>query len=165
MKKIAHNHLVFFFIAVVLFWMKTYIAYQLDFRLGTDNNLQKFLLFINPLSSALFFLGLALLSKKYVKRVLIGIQFFLSFLLYANIVYYRFFNDFITVPVLLQAKSNAGQLGDSAAGLMSFSDIFYFTDTILLIVLACTLFKQAKVKTRKTYKSFFCFRSSFFYLI
>ena len=157
MKKTAQNYLVFYVIAVVLLWIKTYIAYQLEFRLDTDNTLQKFLLFINPLSSALFFLGFALLSKKYFKRVLIGIHFFLSFLLYANIVYYRFFNDFITVPVLLQAKSNAGGLGDSAAGLMSLTDIFYFTDTILLIVLACTLFKQAKVKTRRTYKFVFLF--------
>src|SRR6476646_3659768 len=88
---------------------------------------------------------------------MIMINFLLSFLLYANIVYYRFFNDFITVPVLLQAKSNAGGLGDSASGLMSLTDIFYFTDSILLIVLACTLFKQAKVKTRRTYKFVFLF--------
>ncbi|CRK84827.1 LTA synthase family protein [Neobacillus massiliamazoniensis] len=155
MKKNAYNHFVFFVIAVLLFWFKTYIAYHLDFRLGTDNNLQRFLLFINPLSSALFFLGFALLSKKYFKRVLIGIHFILSFLLYANIVYYRFFNDFITVPDLLQAKSNAGGLGDSVVGLMAFSDIFYFTDTIILIVLACTLFKQATVKTWKLYKFVF----------
>lgn len=152
MKKTANNHLVYFLIAVILFWLKTYIAYQVDFRLGPDNSMQKFLVFFNPLSSALFFLGFAFLSKKYFKWVLIGIEFLLSFLLYANIVYYRFFNDFITIPVLLQAKSNGGQLGDSAAGLMSFSDIFYFTDTIILIVLAFTLFKQVRVRTRKTFQ-------------
>ena len=132
MKKAAQNHLVFFVIAVVLLWMKTDIVYKLDFKIGVDNNLQNFLLIVNPLSSALFFLGIALLSKKYFKLVLIVIQFFLSFLLYANIVYYRFFKDFITIPVLLQAKFNAGGLGDSAAGLMSLTDIFYFTDTIHL---------------------------------
>ena len=48
----------------VLFWIKTYAAYQIEFNLGIDNNLQKFLLLINPLSSALFFFGLALLFKK-----------------------------------------------------------------------------------------------------
>jgi lipoteichoic acid synthase len=164
MKKTSNSYLILFVISVVLFWMKTYLSYQLNFKLGTDNNLQKFLLFINPLSSALFFLGFALLSKKYFKLILIGIQFLLSFLLYANIVYYRFFNDFITFQVLLQAKSNGSQLGDSAAGLMHFSDIFYFTDTILLIVLACTLFKQAKIKTRKTYKFVFLFSIIIFLL-
>jgi lipoteichoic acid synthase len=152
MKKTVNSYLIYFVVAVVMFWIKTYISYLLNFKLEADNNLQKFLLFFNPLSTALFFLGFALLSKKYFKPILIGIQFFLSFLLYANIVYYRFFNDFITFQVLLQAKSNGSQLGDSAAGLMHFSDIFYFTDTIILIVLACTVFKQAIVKTRKTYK-------------
>jgi lipoteichoic acid synthase len=164
MKKTSNSYLIFFVVAVVLFWMKTYLSYQLNFKLGADNNLQNFLLFINPLSSALFFLGFALLSKKYFKLILIGIQFLLSFLLYANIVYYRFFNDFITFQVLLQAKSNGSQLGDSAAGLMHFSDIFYFTDTILLIVLACTLFKQTKIKTRKTYKFVFLFSIVIFLL-
>lgn len=164
MKKAAHSHMFFFAIAVMLFWMKTYITYQLDFRLRTDNLLQKFLLFINPLSSALFLLGFAILSKKYFKLVLIGIQFLLSFLLYVNIVYYRFFNDFITLPVLLQAKSNAGQLGDSAAGLMALTDICYFTDTILLLVLACTLFKQDKVETWKTYRIVFLLSISVFLL-
>jgi lipoteichoic acid synthase len=143
-KRLNQTNLTFFGIAVILFWIKTYIAYRVEFKLGIDNNMQKFLLAINPLSSALFFLGLALLSKKRTKLVMVIINFLLSFLLYANIVYYRFFNDFITIPVLLQAKSNAGQLGDSAGALMAPTDIFYFTDTILLILLALFVFKKAK---------------------
>src|SRR5690606_41346528 len=47
----------FFLIAVILFWFKTYITYRIEFNLGIDNELQQFLLFINPISSALFFLG------------------------------------------------------------------------------------------------------------
>lgn len=152
LKKLEYSNLVFFAIAVILFWIKTYAAYQSEFKLGIDNNLQKFLLAINPISSALFFIGLALLSKKHTKKIMIVINFLLSFVLYANIVYYRFFNDFITVPVLMQAKSNAGQLGDSANSLMNLLDIFYFTDTIVLIVLALTVFKKAVSKTRKSYQ-------------
>ncbi|MED4225119.1 LTA synthase family protein [Neobacillus cucumis] len=151
-KKIENSHIAFFAIAVILFWIKTYIAYQMEFKLGIDNNLQKFLLAINPISSALFFMGLALLSKKHTKKIMIAINFILSFLLYANIVYYRFFNDFITVPVIMQAKSNSGQLGDSANSLMNGLDIFYFTDTIVLIILAFTVFKKAVSKNRKTYQ-------------
>ncbi|MDP4086198.1 MAG: LTA synthase family protein [Bacillota bacterium] len=151
-KRIEKSHIYFFAIAVVLFWIKTYVAYNIEFKLGIDNNLQKFLLFINPVSSTLFFFGLALLSKKHTKKVLIIINFVLSFLLYANIVYYRFFNDFITIPVILQAKSNAGQLGDSANSLMYVSDIFYFIDTMILIILALTVFKEAVSKSRKSYQ-------------
>ncbi|NMD69194.1 LTA synthase family protein [Bacillus sp. DNRA2] len=142
-KMLLSGTLSLFFLAVILFWIKTYIAYQIEFDLGIDNGIQKFLLFINPLSSTLLFLGFALLFKKRGQNaMLLTINFIMSFLLYANIVYYRFFSDFITVPVLLQTKTNAGQLGDSVLSLMSLWDVFYFTDTILLILLL--VFKQVK---------------------
>lgn len=155
LKKIKSSHFTFFTIAVVLFCIKTYIAYQTAFKLDVDDNLQKFLLAINPISSALFFLGFALLSKKHTKKIMIIINFVMSFLLYANIVYYRFFNDFITVPVIIQAKANAGELGGSAASLMSGFDIFYFTDTIILIILALKVFKNVVAPNRKSYKVVF----------
>ncbi|WP_147532743.1 LTA synthase family protein [Bacillus marasmi] len=142
-KTLLSGTLSLFFLAVFLFWIKTYIAYQIEFDLGIDNSIQKFLLFINPLSSTLLFLGFALLFKKRGQNaMLLIINFLMSFLLYANVVYYRFFSDFITVPVLLQTKTNAGQLGDSVLSLMSYWDVFYFTDTILLILLL--VFKQVK---------------------
>lgn len=150
--KINNGSIAFFAIAVVLFWIKTYAAYQIEFTLGIDNNLQKFLLFINPLSSALFFFGLALLFKKRMKLVMIVTNFILSFLLYANIAYYRFFSDFITVPVLMSTKTNAGQLGDSALSLMSPFDFLYFLDFFILIALALTVFKNTSVEHRKSFK-------------
>jgi lipoteichoic acid synthase len=135
-KNMLNASLSLFFLAVILFWIKTYITYRIEFDLGIDNSIQKFLLFINPLSSALLFFGLALFMRKRGQNcMLIIINFLMSFLLYANVVYYRFFNDFITVPVLLQTKTNAGQLGDSVLSLMSPWDVFYFADMILLILL------------------------------
>lgn len=151
-KKLNNNYMTFFAIAVVLFWIKTYIAYQNEFKLGIDNNMQKFLLIINPLSSSLFFFGISLLFKKHTKLVMIITNFLLSFLLYANIAYYRFFNDFITIPVIMQARTNAGQLGDSATSLMSGFDFLYFADTIILIILALTVFKKVKVENRRSFK-------------
>lgn len=149
--KLNNSFIAFFSIAVVMFWIKTYAAYRIEFNLGIENSLQKFLLFINPISSALFFLGFAFLFKKRAKIVLIIMDFILSFLLYANIVYYRFFNDFITVPVLTQMKNNAEQLGGSTASLMSPFDIFYFIDTLLLIFLAFKGFKKATETHRKSF--------------
>ncbi|MFE8695014.1 LTA synthase family protein [Cytobacillus sp. FJAT-53684] len=135
MKELIKGNLALFFIFVILFWFKTYAVYQIEFNLGIDNKMQEFLLFINPLSSALLFFGLALFFKgKVQSTVLIFMNFLLSFVLYANVAYYRFFNDFITVPVVMQTKVNGAQLGGSALSLMSPMDIFYFTDTILLIL-------------------------------
>lgn len=140
-----------FFLVVILFWLKTYAAYRIEFNLGIDNKMQEFLLFINPLSSALLFFGIALLFKgKIQSTLLIIMNFLLSFVLYANIAYYRFFNDFITVPVVMQTKVNGGQLGESALSLMSPLDIFYFTDTILLIFfIAKKWYKPGKLVSRK----------------
>lgn len=91
----------FFVLAVILYWLKTYIAYQLEFKLGIENLMQQILLFINPLSGAIFFMGLALFAKGRRSFIwIIVIDFLMSFILYANIVYYRFFSDFITLPNL-----------------------------------------------------------------
>ncbi|GIN59324.1 lipoteichoic acid synthase 2 [Lederbergia ruris] len=139
----------FFLIAIVLFWIKTYVTYRMEFNLGIDNSVQKFLLFINPLSSAFLFSGAALLFKKHWGSALIAIQFVLSFWLYANVVYYRFFDDFITWPTILQLKVNGGQT-ESALSLMKPLDVLYFTDTIILVLLlAFKVFQLKAVPTRK----------------
>ena len=50
----------FFLLIVVLFWVKTYIAYQTEFTLGAKGSVQQFLLLINPLPAALLVFGIAL---------------------------------------------------------------------------------------------------------
>ncbi|MGG3573541.1 LTA synthase family protein [Bacillus gobiensis] len=150
---LQRNGLRLFAAATILLWIKTYAAYLIEFKLGISNVIQVILLFINPLSSSLFFLGFALLFKRRGRKIaLICIHFLMSSLLYANIVYYRFFNDFITVPTLMQAKVNGGQLGDSVFSLMSPFDIFYFADTILLIILAMKLRKANEKAEKKPFK-------------
>ena len=71
---------------------------------------------------------------------------------FANIVYYRFFNDFITIPVMMQAKTNGGQLGDSAFSLMRWTDAFYFLDTVILIILALKMKKPAEKPAKKSFR-------------
>lgn len=69
--------------------------------------------------------------------------------------YYRFFNDFITIPVIMQAKTNGGQLGDSAFSLMRPTDAFYFIDTIILIILAIKVNKPAETSSKKSFRIIF----------
>ncbi|WP_205317631.1 LTA synthase family protein [Oceanobacillus zhaokaii] len=135
MKKFISTKMGFFAIALVLFWIKTYIIYLIEFDLGVSNGMQQFLLFLNPLSSGLIFLGLALFAKgKKVGIWIIIIEAVLSFLMYANVVFYRFNSDFITVAVLMQTE-NFGSLGGSIVSLMEWRDLLYTLDIILLIVL------------------------------
>jgi lipoteichoic acid synthase len=140
-EKMKKSHLSLFFLAVVLLWFKTYLVQHIEFKLGLDNSLQEFLLFLNPLGSILLFLGLTLLSNKRKFLWLIVFDFILSFLLFANVVYYRFFSDFITIPTLMQTN-NFGDVSTSVTSLLKPHDILLFADTFIL--LAIRLFFKKK---------------------
>ena len=132
---IFNKYIGFFFLSVFLLWIKTYVVQLTQFDLGIENSLQKFLLFINPLGSSLIFLGFAFFIKGKKKYIwLIVIDFFLSFLLYANVLFYRFFNDFITLPTLTQTQ-NFGDVSGSVVSLLKPYDPLFFIDIIFLIVL------------------------------
>ncbi|MEH7356814.1 LTA synthase family protein [Neobacillus drentensis] len=143
---ILNKYIGFFLLSVFFLWMKTYIVQLTQFDLGIENTLQKFLLFINPLGSALLFLGISFFfkgRKKYIS--LIVIDFLLSFLLYANILYYRFFNDFITLPTITQTQ-NFGDVSSSVISLLKPYDILFFIDIIILIALLG--FRYAKIEVK-----------------
>ncbi|WP_449539776.1 LTA synthase family protein [Ferdinandcohnia sp. Marseille-Q9671] len=144
-QNIFTNFFGFFLLAVLLLWLKTYVAQVSEFNLGIDNSLQTFLLLLNPLGSALFFLGFAFLGKgtKRYRRLLI-IYFLMSFLLYANIMYYRFFSDFITLPTLFQTQ-NFGDVSGSVVSLLKPYDFLFFIDWIVLVALVA--FKVVKIET------------------
>lgn len=142
-QSIFNKYIGFFFLAVVLLWLKTYVIQLTQFDLGIDNSLQKFLLFLNPLGSSILFLGLAAIFKGRKKYIwLIILDFVLTFLLYANVLYYRFFNDFITLPTLFQTE-NFGDVSGSVITLVRPYDVLFFVDILLLIGLLS--FKTVKI--------------------
>jgi len=63
MKKIQSSKMGFFATAVILLWLKSYLVYSFELNLNIQNSIQHFLLFLNPLSSALVFLGIALFAR------------------------------------------------------------------------------------------------------
>lgn len=144
---ILKNQYGFFFLgAVVFLWLKTYFVQLTQFNLGIENITQQFLLFLNPLGSSLLFLGFAFLfkgRKKYISLIII--DSLMSFLLYANVLYYRFFNDFITLPTLTQTQ-NFGDVSGSVASLLNPSDVFLFADIILLLLVFTFNFRRLEVK-------------------
>jgi len=152
MRKFYSTKMGFFSVAVLLIWLKSYFVYLFEFNLGIQNGMQQFLLFFNPVSSALILLGVALFAKgRRLGLWLTSIYSFMSLLLYANIVFYRFNSDFITLPVLTQT-SNFGSLGESIISLIAVYDIFYFLDIILLIIIyrsAKESWSNTKLKLRK----------------
>ncbi|WP_100333412.1 LTA synthase family protein [Bacillus alkalisoli] len=136
MNKNIKTNIPFILIAVMLLWIKTYFVYKVSFDIAIESIKQEFILFINPLSFILLILGLALfMSEKSAKRYIIITSFIVTFVLYANAVYYRFFNDFITIPLLFQT-SNMADLGSSVTELMKPIDLLMFIDVVILIALA-----------------------------
>jgi lipoteichoic acid synthase len=148
-KQSLNNYMGFFFLAVFLLWIKTYAVQFTQFSLGVENSIQSFLLFLSPLASAILFLGLAMFRKDRKKyRWLLVNYFVLSFLLYANVLYYRFFNDFITLPTLFQTQ-NFGDVSSSLYTLFKPYDPLFFVDFIVLAVLSSKRLNLIKLDTSK----------------
>lgn len=134
MKKTLANYSMFF-IATILLWLKTYFVTRFYFNVPLENNMQQFILFINPISTVLLFFGFSLFfTGKVRNRIILIISFIGSLILYVNVVFYRFFNDFITIPVLFQTN-NMGDLGSSILELIHISDVVFFADVIILALL------------------------------
>ncbi|MFC7684718.1 LTA synthase family protein [Ureibacillus sp. GCM10028918] len=122
-------------IAIIATWLKTVIVYHTSFELDIENAMQELILIINPLSFILFAYGISLFFKttKVRNRYLITVSTILAIVLFANVGFYRFYNDFITFAVLFQT-SNFGDLGNSVADIISLTDILYFADVIVLLL-------------------------------
>lgn len=122
-------------IAILTTWIKTVIVYHTSFEMDIENAMQELILIINPLSFLLFAYGISLFFKtaKVRHRYLITISVLLAIVLFANVAFYRFYNDFITLAVLFQT-SNFGDLGTSVTEIINWYDIFYFTDVVVLIL-------------------------------
>jgi len=138
LQTIRPNHVVW--LSIFCFWLKSYLAFLFEFHLTIDNPIQSFILLISPLSTIFLLFGSALFFKGHLfKFYMAVITLLLTVILYANIMYHRFFNDFLTVSDLLQFK-NFSQLGTSIQALIAPHDFLYWGDT------CCLLFILLKMK-------------------
>ncbi|MEK3893342.1 LTA synthase family protein [Bacillus sp. FSL W7-1354] len=145
----------FLCLSIFFMWMKTYFIYKLGFNLQIDNALQELILFINPLSFLIPVLGISLFFREKTQRLyLIGANVVLTGILIANSIFYGFYIDFITVPVLFQAK-NLGGLGSSFQELFNPVFIALFLDLALLVWLAKTRTRTGKKLSAKAVKIYY----------
>lgn len=153
-KETVRENLGFLLIAVILFWLKTYLAYNIEFALGVEGIYQQFLLFINPLASTLFVFGLSLFFSKSKSRfnALIVLYFLNSALLFANILYYREFSDFITIKTVMGSSAMMNGLGPGIFKMLAWQDVLYWFDFLIVIFLyrkkLPTLPKETQTKKR-----------------
>ncbi|KRL00488.1 LTA synthase family protein [Liquorilactobacillus capillatus] len=126
----------FYWMLVLLLWLKTILAYTVDFTLGVTNFFQWFILVLNPLAAILLLLGISLFVRK--TKLYYGLLFAgylsLTAILYLNAIYFREFSDFITLSTVMgYADVNKGLDGSSAA-LVKFHDLFYWLDVVLIML-------------------------------
>ncbi|MGN4156015.1 polyglycerol-phosphate lipoteichoic acid synthase LtaS [Staphylococcus auricularis] len=142
----------FFILTVLTVTLKTYFSYYVDFSLGVKGLTQNLILLLNPyslialvLSVFLFFKG-----KKAFWFIFTG-GFLLTVLLYANVVYFRFFSDFLTFSTLNQV-SNVDSMGGAVGASFKWYDFIYFADTAAYLFIL--IFKQKWLSKRVFSKKF-----------
>ncbi|MBH0230343.1 LTA synthase family protein [Halobacillus yeomjeoni] len=119
-------------IVIGIFWIKMSYIQSNIFSLNVENANEASILAFNPLSSIFLIFGLGILlggRKGMFVSYILG-----SVLLYVNVLFYREYNDFITIPMLSQVANLAG-MGGSIKTILETTDILLFVDVVIAAVL------------------------------
>ncbi|CAK8054899.1 LTA synthase family protein [Eupransor demetentiae] len=126
----------FFAWVVFAVWLKTVIAYIFEFNWVHANGVfQGFLLLLNPLGFTIIILSLTLFihRKQLYYGALLGLDALLTILLYANILYFREYSDYMSVnTVLTFGTVNQGTKGAGSIA-FGYQDIIFWLDIIIFI--------------------------------
>jgi phosphoglycerol transferase MdoB-like AlkP superfamily enzyme len=144
-RKLAHGlRQVPFWAALVIIASMLFKLYYLDGRLNVGEMTHwKWKVNIGALLVATCWT--ALLGPRARMVALAGIDLLLSLVILADLVYFRYFKDFITVPVLLQANQ-VSSLGDSISNLTIYKDVVYFADLPFVGLYTLWLFRSKRHK-------------------
>ena len=157
-QKAIGTRLGFVLTLLILYWLKTLLAYTVDFNLDIQlgklqGNYLAFIAFWNPLPLGLLLLTLALYARptKLFYSISIALYSLLFIWLYSNVFYYREFSDFITANTIKVVSKVS--VGTAELELLRLWDFIYFMDFPLLAFL---LYKKCIQLDRSPFK----FRSS-----
>lgn len=139
-QKAMGTRLGFVLTLLILYWLKTLLAYTVDFNLDIQvgklqGNYLAFIAFFNPLPLGLLLLALALYARstKIFYGLSIAIYSLLFIWLYSNVFYYREFSDFITANTMKVVSKVS--VGTAELELLRPWDFIYFMDFPLLAFL------------------------------
>lgn len=132
----VQTRLGFFALLTTVFWIKTVFAYYVDFSLGASDPLQHFLMFFNPIGTTLLLFSMALYIKK--PKISYTVMFIIyllnTILLFANVIYYRQFTDFLTFNTIFSVGKVSSGLGKSTISLLQWYDLLLWLDVILIAI-------------------------------
>ncbi|WP_259343657.1 LTA synthase family protein [Oceanobacillus picturae] len=121
-----------------ILWLKTVVTCFVGFNLSMHSFFDIILTLTSSIGSLLLIMGFSFyFGKKVNKFILFGLLVIGTGILYGDLLYYRFYTDFVTIPILFQFD-NVGGLSASTVELMSPWDIFMFID---LFIVGWLLFK------------------------
>ena len=146
-QKAMGTRLGFVLTLLILYWLKTLLAYTVDFNLDIQvgklqGNYLAFIAFFNPLPLGLLLLAPALYARstKIFYGLSIAIYSLLFIWLYSNVFYYREFSDFITANTMKVVSKVS--VGTAELELLRPWDFIYFMDFPLLAFLFYKKFIQ-----------------------
>src|SRR5699024_1286364 len=98
-----------FLLVTFLFGIKTYIVYRFVLHLEINNYLQEVIIFINPFIASFIFFSLSIwfTSEEKQRRFIRYSVLFGSLIIYFNLLFYRSFTDFLTIPQFIQMSNVA----------------------------------------------------------
>ena len=142
------------FIASFMTWLQTYIVYKFFFRLSLVSLGEEILIVINSIGPILLIYG-SIYFLKPAKRIfaVIGVSALFSVIMIANTLFYKFYDDIMTLPILLQ-MDNTGGLGSSVMNLIDFKVLFLVMNLPILMVANRRIKDSTKV-TPHFYKKYF----------
>ena len=142
------------FIASFMTWLQTYIVYKFFFRLSLVSLGEEILIVINSIGPILLIYG-SIYFLKPSKRsfAVMGVSAFFSVIMIANTLFYKFYDDIMTLPILLQ-MDNTGGLGSSVMNLIDFKVLFLVMNLPILMV-ANRRIKDSTKGTPHFYKKYF----------
>ncbi|CAK1225343.1 LTA synthase family protein [Fructobacillus evanidus] len=143
----------FFVLNLFFVWLKTYINYHINFSLGVQGPIQDFLLFLNPIPTAIILLGIALYFRGKVAYILAWVMNLIQTIwLFANILYYREFSDFLSFGIMGSGSSTGNNLGKSIAAIIRPTDFLVYVDLVVMaVVLLFKLWPIDKQAIQKRY--------------
>lgn len=142
------------FIASFMTWLQTYIVYKFFFRLSLVSLGEEILIVINSIGPILLIYG-SIYFLKPAKRIfaVIGVSALFSVIMIANTLFYKFYDDIMTLPILLQ-MDNTGGLGSSVMNLIDFKVLFLVMNLPILMIANRRIKDSTKV-TPHFYKKYF----------
>ncbi len=127
----------FFTLLMLCFWAKYMFASYFNFKLGLSDPYQHFIIWFTPLGSGIILLSIGLyFSKPIISYIaMLVLDILNTILLFANVIYYRQFNDFLTFKTVQNTGKVSQGLGKSTVALLQPSDILLWIDIIVIIIL------------------------------